>query len=67
MLEILKVNHLVANGILNLVVAALLYVLVKEGVLFRNNKRYGKFFTKSILRNVAIIAYFLILVGLFIQ
>jgi hypothetical protein len=67
MLEILKGNHIVANGILNLVVTAILYVLVKERILFRNNKRYGKFLTNSILRNVVIIAYILILVGLLIH
>lgn len=67
MLEILRGNHLVANGILNLAVAALLYVLVKEKVLFRNNEKYGKFITKSILNNVVMIAYFLILIGLVIQ
>ena len=67
MLEILEGNSLVANGILNLAVAALLYALVKEKVLFRKNEKYGKFITKSVLSNVVMIAYFLILLGLVIQ
>ena len=67
MIELLRGNHIVANGILNLVMAAILYVLVKERVLFRNNKRFGKFITKSILSNVVIIAYMVILAGLLIH
>ena len=62
--EVLHNNQLVAHGILNLAVAAILYVLVQEGIIFRKNKKFGDFFTKSILKNVVYISYVIMIIGL---
>ena len=64
MLEQLFVNQLVTHGVFNLALAAIVFFLIKEEYILREEKVYAEILTESILRNVVIISSFLILLGL---
>lgn len=60
-------KQLLGIGILNLVIAGIIFVLIKEKIILKNNIEYGDFLTKRILRNVVIIATIIILIGFVIK
>ena len=66
MMESLMHNQLISIGVLNLVVAAFIYAIVKEKLVLRRNKATADFVTEIWMRNVVIIALALIFYGVMI-
>ena len=61
--EALMHNQLISIGVLNLVVAALIYVLVKEKIVLGKNQTSATFVTEVWLRNVVVISILIIFYG----
>jgi hypothetical protein len=64
MLDQLFVNQLVTHGVFNLALAAIVFFLIKEEFILREEKTITDILTESILRNVVVIASIMILAGL---
>ena len=62
-METLMHNQLISLGVLNLVVAAIIYVVVKEKLVLRHNRATADFVSDIWMRNVVVIALLLIIYG----
>ena len=63
-METLMHNQLISIGILNLVVVAIIYVIVKEKLVLKHNRAVADFVTEIWLRNVVVITLFMFLASL---
>lgn len=64
-METLMHNQLISIGILNLVVAAFIYVIIKEELVLKNNRTVADFVANVWMRNVAAISILQILFIIF--